>query len=179
MSLILLGVTSLLQYLAILKHGSISSHPKYCPHCGKGGLCRHGCYFRKADRSGNQAESLNPIPIQRYCCPSCRRTCSVLPECLPPHRWYLWEVQQLALMLVARGTSLYAAAKEIMPSRRTIGRWIARFKDQFHFHKDVLCGHYNDLGRNIDMSDFWQACMNIITLAQAMRLCHVAGVLVP
>ena len=77
------------------------------------------------------------------------------------------------------GTSFKAAAKEIAPSRHTISRWTARLTKQFHLHKDVLCGHFIDLGRNIGVADFWQACLNKISLAQAMRLCHVAGVPVP
>jgi hypothetical protein len=82
-------------------------------------------------------------------------------------------------MLILAKTTFKAAAIAVAPSRRTISRWTARFTERFHLHKDVLCGHFIDLGRNIGLADFWQACLNKISLAQAMRLCHVAGVPVP
>jgi transposase-like protein len=177
MQSILAGIMSLLQHKE--SHKLKQQRLERCLCCGRPFPWLHGCYPRKADRSGSQEESLNPILIQRYYCPGCRRTCSVLPECLPPHRWYLWKVQQIALIPVLTGTSFEAAAKEIAPSRHTISRWAERLAEQFHLHKDVLCGHFIDLGRNIGLADFWQACMIKIPLAQAMRLCHVAGVPVP
>src|SRR3990167_3742009 len=152
---ILAGIMSLVQYK---KSQESNQHRlERCPHCGRSSPWLHGHYPRKADRTGNQEESLNPIFIQRYYCPGCRKTCSVLPECLPPHRWYLWEVQQIAIMLILQETSFNAAAKNIAPSRHTISRWIASLKEKFHLHKDTLCGHFIDLGRTIGWTDFWQA----------------------
>lgn len=174
MTWILSDILSLTQYLVALQTHKLSGNGR-CPHCGNTTLWRHGCYYRKADRS-TDAQSLNPLPIQRYFCPDCKKTCSALPECLPPHRWYLWQIQQTVLALLLAGKSVRAIAQEITPSRRTIGRWATRLKEQFHLHKDVLCGHFIGLGRNIGFGDFWQACLNKIPLAQAMRLCHVAGV---
>ena len=180
MNVILAGITSLLQYLNLfVEQKSIWSHPRCCPSCGKSGLWLHGCYPRKANRSDNQDQLSNPISIQRYYCPACRKTCSLLPECLPPRRWYLWEVQQSALILVFSGLSFNAAAKKVAPSRHTISRWAARLTEQFRLHKDILCGHIIDLGQRTGVHDFWQACLNKISLAQAMRLCHVAGEIVP
>lgn len=174
---ILAGILSLMQHK---QSQELNPHRlERCLYCGRLRPWLHGYYPRKADRSISQDDSLNPVFIQRYYCPGCRRASSVLPECLPPHRWYLWEVQQLALMLVLAGTSLCAAAKEIAPSRCTIGRWVSRFKEQLHLHKDVLCGHFIDLGQHVGFGAFWQACQDKISLAQAMRLCHVAGVPVP
>jgi transposase-like protein len=176
---IVADVVSLVQYLSTLNNGPERYRLKYCLCCGKAGVWLHGCYPRKADRSGLAEESLNPIWIQRFYCPDCRRTCSVLPECIPPRRWYLWEVQQVALLLILSGKSFYAAAKEIIPSRYTIARWTTRFKEQLHLHKDVLCNHFVELGRVVGFTDFWQACLKQIPLSSAMRLCHVAGVPVP
>lgn len=175
---ILSDIVSLRQYIMIFEKKEFADNER-CSHCGKSGLWRHGSYARKADRTSKPRESLNPILIQRYYCPSCRKTCSVMPECIPPHRWYLWSIQQAALTLLLAGKSLRAIAQEIAPSRRTVGRWINRFKEQFHFHKDVLCTHAVDLGRTTGFTDFWQACFGQMSLAQAMRLCHVAGVFIP
>jgi transposase-like protein len=174
---ILADIMSLMQYK---QSQELNQHRlERCLCCGKQYPWLHGCYPRKADRSSNQEESLNPILIQRYYCPGCHKTCSVLPECIPPHRWYLWEIQQIALMLILKGASFNSTAKEIIPSRHTISRWIARIKEQFHLHKDTLCNHIIDLGRTIGFADFWQACLGHFSLAQAMRLCHVAGLPVP
>lgn len=174
MTWILPDILSLSQYVVTMQmKGFLDT--KRCQHCGNIILWHHGRYFRKADRS-TDAQSLNPLPIQRYFCPNCKKTCSALPECLPSRRWYLWQIQQTALALLLAGKSVRAIAQEITPSRRTIGRWATRLKEQFHIHKDVLCGHFIDLGRNVGFGDFWQGCLSKISLAQAMRLCHVAGV---
>lgn len=174
---IVADVVSLVQYLSTLRNEPERYRLKYCLRCGKAGVWFHGCYPRKADRCSGPVEgSLNPIWIQRFYCPECRRTCSVLPECIPPRRWYLWEMQQVALLLILSGKSFYAVAKEIMPSRYTLARWIARFKEQFNLHKDALCGHFVELGRTVDFTAFWQTCLKQMSLSCAMRLCHVAGV---
>jgi transposase-like protein len=172
---IIAAVLSLVQHITLLNTQSSSYRPTCCLFCGKTGLWIHGSYPRKADRSGE----LNPLFIPRFFCPHCHRTCSALPECIPPRRWYLWEMQQMALSLLLAGASLRAVEKEILPSRSTIRRWLNRFKEQFCFHKDVLCNHIADLGRTIDFFDFWKACLDHFSLAQAMRLCHVAGVPIP
>lgn len=177
---IVAGILSLTQYIEEQKKINLDHlRPNYCLHCGKSGLRLHGCYPRKADRSSNPGESLNPIFIQRYFCPNCRHTCSVLPECIPSRRWYLWDVQQAALTLLLAGKSAYAAAKEIVPSRHTISRWKDRLIEQFLFHKDVMCVHFFEFGRATDCFDFWKTCLNKILLSQAMRLCHVAEVSIP
>lgn len=179
MRLILAGITSLWQYVKGFEQTRRLDPCTGCPHCGQSGLWLHGTYDRKADRSGHQEQSLNPIFIQRYYCQNCRKTCSALPECLPPRRWYLWEVQQTALMRTLKGKSFNAVARVLTPSRDTIRCWIARFREQFHVHKDVLCSHFMVLGQAIDFADFWHACLGNLSLAQAMRLCHVAGVPIP
>ena len=176
---ILADVLTLRQYVSLFKQGISLDNTPRCPHCGKSGLWFHGNYARKADRSDQGGGSLNPILIQRFFCRSCKRTCSALPECIPPRRWYLWEVQQLALSLYLAGKSVYAVAKEVVPSRHTIQRWILRFKEQLRLHKDALCHHIIELGRPQDFTEFWQACLSKLSLGKAMRLCQGAGVAIP
>jgi transposase-like protein len=176
MSTIIPGILSLDQYLNAQKETPERFRPAYCPHCGKAGLHNHGHYDRKADRNSG---THNPIHIPRFFCQSCHRTCSTLPECIPPRRWYLWSIQQAALILVFFGVSLTTAAKEVAPSRHTISRWFERLKERFRFHKDVLYQHFIDLSRTDNFAGFWPACFRKLSLSQAMYLCHVAGVNIP
>ena len=177
---ILSDILSLMQYLTVLKDEPERICLTTCPGCGRSGLWRHGCYPRKADRSCVvTGASLNPILIQRFYCRFCRKTCSVLPECIPPRRWYLWEVQQAVFLLWLSGMRIYSIAKKSAPSRHTISRWVNRFKEQFHLHKDALCNQFIDLGRTVDFKDFWQTFLKEKLLSHGMRICHAAGLVVP
>lgn len=176
---IVAGIASLFQYVELIKNKLEIFRPDRCHLCGKSGVWLHGCYPRKADRTNTGDHLLNPILIQRYFCPGCHRTCSVLPECIPPRRWYLWEVQQVALLLSLTGASLRAIAKKVTPSRHTIKRWIDQYQEQFHLHKDALCNYFIKLGSAVNFSEFWIEGLKNFSLAKAMRLCHVSGVSVP
>ncbi|PQV42539.1 hypothetical protein B0G83_1503 [Paraburkholderia sp. BL21I4N1] len=77
--------------------------PVACGHCGCSGVWCHGRYHRKADRSA--AGDLNPVPVLRFRCRACSRTCSRLPLCIAPHRWYNWALQQQVLLLLFAGCS--------------------------------------------------------------------------
>jgi Domain of unknown function (DUF6431) len=177
MSIILPVITSLMQYLESIKNDPGLFRPNRCPKCGRCGLWCHGHYHRKADRENNG--SLNPIPVLRFFCPHCDQTCSVLPECISPRRWYLWKIQQTALMLFLAGNSTKAIAKSILPSRHTISRWMARLKNQLNYHKDALGSHFTELGRMSNFADLWRACLDRSSLGQAMRICHEGGLQIP
>ncbi len=179
MRLIVAEILSLMQYQDSLINEPERYYPEICIHCGMAGVWCHGHYDRKADREGIKEESLNPVSILRFFCHHCGKTQSVLPECIPPRRWYLWEMQQVVFLMLLAGKSVYAVAKEMLPSRQTIKRWLTRFSECFHLHKDALCHHYNTLGYNTTLEDFWRACFKILSLAGAMRMCHVSGVAIP
>ena len=92
---ILAGITSLIQYKNRAEYSLEENFRlKQCPCCGKSNPWRHGTYPRESDRINPSSESLNSILIDRYYCSACGKTCSVLPECIPPRRWYLWETPQ-------------------------------------------------------------------------------------
>ena len=180
MILILPEITTLMQYLFQKENSNPDIFDNIrCAHCGCAKLWKHGCYYRKADRYNQGDQSLNPIPIQRFLCLSCKKTCSILPECIPPKRWYLWEIQQIIFALFLTGKTICAIAKEFTPSRYTISRWVTRIQKQFKIHQSILCQHFVDLGRAKDFTDFWLSCFENISLAQAMRICNVAGVNIP
>lgn len=175
---ILAGIMSLLQYIE-QGHDGILERLGCCPGCGRANPWCHGCYPRKSDRINPAGESLNLIYIQRYYCPGCNKTCSVLPECIPPRRWYLWETQQEAILLFLLGNSSHAIEKKVKPSRHTIKRWVAWLMVQFKAHKDTLCTHFPSFGLFTEPTGFWKHVFSKLSLSTAMRLCHVAGVSIP
>jgi hypothetical protein len=83
MACILAGIISLLQHKNSIQEKPEIYNIENCPFCSKAALWRHGYRFRKPDRENDEKSTLNPIPILRMYCSSCRRTCSVLPECIP------------------------------------------------------------------------------------------------
>lgn len=173
---ILLNISEGDQYLKTQKERPETLRPSNCPNCGKSGLWRHGHYARKTASASSNHE---PVHIYRFFCPCCHKTCSTLPEYIPPHRWYLWRIQQSAVALVFAGKSFRAIAKSIAPSRHTISRWLGRLKERFKLHKDTLCQHVIDLGSIDDFAGFWLACFSKISLAQAMCFCNAAAIDVP
>jgi transposase-like protein len=176
---ILAGFSSLIQYVTIQNNVPDQLRPARCPCCGRANPWLHDRWPRKPDREAPPNESINPIMIQRYYCPGCEKTFSVLPECIPPHRWYLWEVQQVVLLMFSLGQSAYEIAKTSTPSYKTIRRWLVRFQEQFLLHKDTLSTHCDELSRTSGFAWFWQTCLKKMTLGAAMRLCHVAEVIIP
>ncbi len=172
---ILAGITSLLQYVEQY-HDNKIERLACCLRCGRANPWYHGCYPRKSDRINSANESLNSIFIQRYYCPGCGKTCSVLPECIPPLRWYLWGTQQAAILLFMLNGSARAVEKQLKPSRYTIKRWLAWLMVQFNSHKDALCTHFPSLGLFTEPVGFWRHVFDRLSLGTAMRLCHTAGV---
>lgn len=179
MALILSAIHTLEQHLSHLQSSPEDYRPAQCPSCGKPGLWHHGYYGRKADRENLTEHNLNPVPIPRFRCPHCRGTCSTLPECIPPRRWYLWKIQQAALVLMLTATSLLAASRQLGPSRKTLRRWRQRLKDCFADHAFCLRGRCPALGRAAGFESFWQACLERIPLSQAMVRVQQGGLAMP
>lgn len=165
------SVTSLVQHLITVATGPEIYRPAACPHCRCSGMWRHGCYHRKADRgAGNGAESLNPVPVLRFLCRACCRTCSRLPACIAPRRWYDWLVQQAVLVLLLGGSSLRHCANCTGRARRTVRRWWAWLherSDQFTFW---LRSRLPELGRRADFESFWRNVIDGVSLQQGMVL---------
>ena len=102
---ILAGILSLAQHKQTCEKSPEAFRPSCCPSCGKSGLWRHGHYPRKVADGSCESGLLLPVAIPRFLCPSCDKTCSVLPECIPPRRHYLWQVQEKILLLFIKGLS--------------------------------------------------------------------------
>lgn len=166
---IVAGITTIEQHLETIRQTPEAYRPPCCPHCGRKILWQHGHYERKADRRAGQ-DSLNPVPICRYCCSACRRTCSRLPACIAPRRWYDWSVQQAVLEQRLNGSPNRQCAACGGPDRRTVGRWRDWLQERsllFEFHLRARCA---ELGRATDFSTFWCRVFESIGLTQAMTL---------
>jgi hypothetical protein len=171
MNRIVASVTTLLQHVEAVKLTPEVYRPPCCPHCGIKIVWQHGCYTRKADRRHDGDGSLNPLPILRYRCSGCRRTCSRLPLCIAPRRWHDWSVQQGVLEWLLNGFSRHHCARcAAAPDRRTVGRWwhwMQACGQTFEFH---LRSRLPELGRVAEFADFWRQVFNSMGLAAAMAL---------
>lgn len=175
-TLIVAGIISLAQHNEQQEKKAEQYRPRACSQCGKSGVWRHGHYQRKSDRQSSSARSLNPIPIPRFYCPQCHVTLSVLPECIPPRRHYLWEVQQAVLILYLQGISI---REQSSPARSTIRRWCQRLSSQFKNHFSALCSLLPDMGRFTEYILFWSRLLECITLSYAMFILNANGVIIP
>lgn len=162
------SVTSLVQHLTAVATDAEIYRPQACPHCGCAGVWRHGCYHRKADRAVGADESLNPVPVLRFLCRACERTCSRLPACIAPRRWYDWVVQQVVLLLLLSGSSLHGCSRCSGRDRRTVRRWRDWLHDRSESFAFFLRGRFPELGRLADHESFWRNVIESVSLQQAM-----------
>ncbi len=173
------GITDLNQYVNLPEGSFKKFRPENCPNCGGSTLHHHGHYERKADRENTKTDSLNPIFILRFYCPKCHHTCSVLPECIPPRRWYSWLVQQLALTMCLSGATAYAAAQQIKPRDSTLRRWLSELKQRHQEFQAYLKARFSALGYYAELQTFWQQALQLHTLSHIMFYLNADGVIVP
>lgn len=180
MNRIVSGIITLRQHIATLHSTPEVYRPQRCPSCGHGCLWNHGCYSRKADRRPEPMdECLNPIPIPRYLCSSCLHSCSRLPECIPPRRWYSWLFQQQVLKSLLTGCSLLRCGVTHDLCRNTVRRWwrwLALSTPTFEF---FLRSRFPELGRTTDRQSFWRSCLSGMPLSYVMASLDHDGVSVP
>ena len=99
---------------------------------------------------------------------ACVRTCSRLPACIAPRRWYDWIVQQAVLVMLLGGMSLHGCARCSGRDRRTVRRWrdwLRERDDQFAF---FLRSRWPELGRAADFESFWRNVIDVLSLQQAV-----------
>ena len=180
-------ISSLPQHRQEIELDPQQYRPSKCPHpkCGRaGGLWAHGHYKRKVrgkakrdcDHERAQGEV---ILVPRYLCRYCGDTCSSLPTCVPPRRWYIWDVQAAVLALLLAGGSLNECARQFLPSRRTACRWWRWLQARHALFADRLRSRWPDLGRAVDMRELWQKCMAMRPLSEAMAEIARQGTAVP
>ncbi len=169
-------IASLQQHLDKLERAPATYRPPRCPHCGLARLWGHGHYDRKADRNTGK---LNPIPVPRFVCRGCGGTCSGVPSCLPPRRWYLWSVQAAVLLELLSGASLRECAATSGRARSTVRRWrqwLQQRHEQLAFH---LRSHRPEWGRAGSWQVFWQLALAQEPLCEVMAWLDRQGVTVP
>lgn len=159
---------SLPQHIEQITHAPEVYRPDACPYCGVASPWLHGYYERKADHDGPAGASLNPVPVARFCCKSCRRTCSRLPLCIAPRRWHSWAKQQRVLLGMLAGASLRRVAHCAGIARHTARRWRNWMHACGATLSFVLRSRFPELGRGGDGPGFWQACLAAMPLAEAM-----------
>lgn len=162
------GILSLAQHLELLAEDPQRYRPSQCPHCQADQPWRHGCYKRKADRLAPTRASLNPVAVPRFRCRWCTRTCSRLPECLAPRRWYDWAVQQAVLLLLLAGCSVRQCAACTQRQRSTVQRWGAWLAERGSVFAFFLRSRFAELGRAGDGGAFWLGVLKMMSLSRAM-----------
>jgi hypothetical protein len=165
---IVASITSLELHAAALVSGCEAYRPLNCPHCNGCKLWGHGYYERKADREPGGDGSLNPVAIARFLCATCLHTCSRLPLCIAPRRWYNWAVQQLVLLLILTGCSVKRCSGCAALDRRTVRRWrdwLCQCSEVFVLH---LRSRFAQLGREPDTPVLWYRVLHDMTLGVAM-----------
>ena len=173
------AILSLPQHRAALERQPVIYRPSACPHCGLARLWGHGGYVRKADRRPEPSGSMNPVLIPRFFCQGCRQTCSRLPECIAPRRWYDWAVQQVVLLWLLSGGSVHQAAVQGGVDRHTVRRWWAWLRERSEAFGFWLRTRFPDLGRAVDWSGFWRGCLAAMPLSRAMAWLDREAVAVP
>ena len=162
------GILTLAQHLRLVAEAPDEYRPSSCPHCQAAGLWGHGCYWRKADRREDARPSLNPVAVLRFWCRSCSHTCSRLPECIAPRRWYDWAVQQAVLLLLLAGCSVRRCAVCTARARRTVRRWGSWLEERGPVFAFFLRSRFAELGRAGDGAAFWLRVLESMSLSCAM-----------
>jgi hypothetical protein len=103
----------------------------------------------------------------------------MLPECIAPRRWYLWVMQQTAIVLYLAGTSFRMIAEKIVPHADTVWRWWKCLRSRFAEQAFYLRNHCSRWGVSQSVQAFWQTVLDECSLAKAMRILNESGVCVP
>ena len=172
-------IDTLEQHLNQLTINPERYRPAQCQSCGLKGVWAHGCYVRKCDRGLPEHGAKNTIPIPRYYCPGCHHTCSRLPSCVAPRRWYLWWVQQQALLALLLGDPVRAVSRRFMPGRHTLRRWLAWLHQKDLGYRFTLATYFTTLGHHQWWGDYWHQAMSCQGLDVLMATLDRDGLCIP
>lgn len=173
------GIDTLEQHVIEVVLNPERYRPSCCLQCGMKVMWFHGCYYRYPDRGLESRGRNNPVTILRFICSHCRKTCSRLPSCIPPRRWYTWIVQQWVMLALMMGEPLNSVSKRFSPGRRTLQRWMNELREKNNYFRFKLANHYSELERHPSFNDYWQHAMASIGLDNLMATLDNQGVIVP
>ena len=179
MSRIVPNIDSLELHQKLLNSDPERYRPDHCPSCQSSNIWSHGHYLRKPDRGLESGGCFNPVMILRYLCAACGKTCSRLPQCIAPRRWYLWLVQQWILKALLRGKSLNEVSQHFFPCKRTVMRWkcwLYERSECFRFHLATL---YPEWGVQTEVKGYWLQAWESAELSLLMATLNRHGVSVP
>jgi transposase-like protein len=174
---ILPHIASLQEHLHRLIFRPEDYRPERC-RCGLARLWRHGHYKRKPRENGGCAE----VKVPRFRCAGCNSTCSVLPSCVAPRRWYMWSMQQAVLVYLLCGIPQEQCAQELAhlgPGISTMQRWwrwLKRRHEELSFH---LRGLQPQWGRAADWRELWLLAMEQEPLRELMAYLDAQGLSIP
>jgi Domain of unknown function (DUF6431) len=177
---ILPNVASLREHVHRLIYRATEYRPEHCPICCGAHLRRHGCYKRKP--RGECIDACTAVKVPRFLCIDCKHTCSVLPSCIAPRRWYMWSVQQPVLTYLLCGGTQEKCAEELehlgpaISTMRRWWRWLQSRHEGLAFH---LRSKQPQWGRAADWQEFWQRAFRDEPLRELMAYLDAQGLTVP
>jgi hypothetical protein len=72
-----------------------------------------------------------------------------------------------------------AIARDLLPSRQTITRWLHWVTDRFKEFRPDLSSRFPVLGYESEVLDWWKRLLGKIRLSKAMVILHGIGVNIP
>jgi hypothetical protein len=75
--------------------------------------------------------------------------------------------------------SLRRCSRQFGLDRHTVRRWWNELNEHHHAFAFSLRMRFPELGRSVNFTDFWQNCLQSMSLSQAMAWLDRAGVIVP
>ena len=124
---------------------------------------------------------MNDLAVLRFKCidESCGRTCSSLPECFAPRRWYPWINQQWCLWFLLVGYSINQVDYLFPMARSTIVRWKNWLDDNFKLFHRYLKNKFPEFGYDENKVRFWLNWLEKYSLSHAMVFLNNQQVIVP
>lgn len=100
----------------------------------------------------------------------------MLPECIAPRRWYLWQEQEECLKAFFNGLSARSIAKRFLPSRQTVKRWVEWAFESFKEFRPDLQSRFPFLGYESGPVGWWKKLLGKIRLSEAMVILNRLGI---
>jgi hypothetical protein len=88
-------------------------------------------------------------------------------------------IQQAVILALLSDYALRGCALQCGLDRHTIRRWWNELNEHHHAFTLSLRMRFPELGRSVDFTAFWQNCLQMMPLSEAMAWLDREGVIVP